>query len=537
MKSHWKRNWGLVGALPLGAVFVLSVIKVVLTTSRQHDPDVPTLRISHWLLETGYRESIAEVGRLWVEENARHGRTVRFEQLVVPTKVYAAWMRTNLVGRMAPDLVYVKRENGATDEIMGRYFESLSEEAAKPNPYNADTPLAGVRWSDTFVDGLAITGTSPGLADIYAIPTTAVSVRLYYNRALLREITGRDALPVNFGELLETCAQIRSWATRHGRRVAPIAGSRYNTTLLFNLLIGGLTQATAVVIDERGDLGTGPAELLQAASRGRWSPDRPEVRTTFNAIRTISAEMQPGFLQLQREDATMQFGQQQAVMIVAGSWAANSMHAEVPFELGVAALPLPPAGDSQWGTGVRGPAGDTAGLFFEGFAMPVGGTKRALAVDFLRFFSSWKIYSHYASQSGCLPVVKHVQAAGRMQPFALRKDGYRPGPTFYSIGESTRRLWEQNTLTLVGPTGSTDAFIKLLQHELPATLASDLARWRRDLRNSIELQDLLLEARHQLAPGASGADAHWGALLDTQSAAESQYYASFLSGQTPAVRP
>lgn len=537
MKSGRKASWALVGALLLAAVFIGSIIKVVLTARRQHDDEVPTLRVSHWLLETGYRESLEEVGRQWVEENARQGRKVRFEQLVVPTKVYAAWMRTNLVGRMAPDLVYVKRENGATDEVMGRYFESLSEEAARPNPYNADTPLAGVRWSDTFIDGLAITGTSPGLADIYAIPTTAVSVRLYYNRALLQEITGRDSLPTDFGALLGVCAQIRSWATQHGRKIAPIAGSRYNTTLLFNLLIGGLTQMTAVAIDKRGDLGTGPAELLQAAQRGDWTPDRPEMRTTFEAIRAISAEMQPGFLQLQREDATMQFGQQQAVMIVAGSWAANSMHAEVPFSLGVAALPLPQAGDTRWGTGVRGPAGDTAGLFFEGFALPVGGRQRALAIDFLHFFSSWKIYTRYAELSGCLPVVKNVHPTGRMLPFALRKDGFRPGPTFYTIGEATRRLWEQNTLELIGPSGSTDAFVSLLQKEMPASVNADLARWRRDIRSSIELQDLLLEARYQVAPEATGAAARWGALVDTQSAAESQYYASFLGDRPVPVTP
>ena len=527
MNRRFKRLWvGLGFSIAIGT-YLFSTLWVAREWLPGVTDDVPTLRVSHWLLETGYRESLDEIGRHWEQENLRAGRRVRFQQLVVPTRVYAAWMRTNLVGKTAPDLIYVKRANGATEEMMARYFEPLNEVVAKPNPYNAGTPLAGARWSDTFVDNLAITGTSPGLADIYAIPTSAVSVRLYYNRALLREITGRTELPERFGDFLAMCADIRAWSAKNGRRVSPIAGSRYNTTLLFNLLIGGLTQTTTQLIDARGDLAAGPAELLFAMNQGKWSLNQPDQRAALVALNQLAGEMQPGFLQLQREDATIQFGQQQAVILVGGSWSANSMHSEISFELGISALPLPESGDPIWGTGVRGPVGDNAGLFFEGFALPVGGGQRELALDFLRFFSSWKAYSRYVEMSGCLPVVKNVAPTAQMKPFALRQDGFRPGPTLYSTGEASRRLWDQNVQLLLPPNGSVEKFLEFLRKRLPDTVASDTARWRRDAKASFELQDLLIEARHQLSEAGAMTEARLGTLLDSQSATENQYYASF----------
>ena len=530
MRRHFRHWWAGLGLLLAGGVYVVSTVWVAKSWVPGVADDTPTLRVSHWLLETGYRESLDEIGRLWEQENLRSGRRVRFEQVVVPTRVYAAWMRTNLVGATAPDLIYVKRANGATEEIMARYFEPLNDIVAQPNPHNANSPLAGMRWSETFVDSLAITGTSAGLTDIYAIPTSAVSVRLYFNRALLREITGRTELPDKFPEFIAMCAEIRAWSARSGRRIFPIAGSRYNTTLLFDLLIGGLTQATTRQLDARGDLAVGPTELLFAMNQGIWSPAQSDQRAALAALHQLAGEMQPGFLQLQREDATIQFGQQQAVILVAGSWSANSLHSEISFEMGVNALPLPEPGDANWGAGVRGPVGDNAGLFFEGFALPVGGKQRDLAIDFLRFFSSWKAYARYVGKSGCLPVVKQVAPTGQMKPFALRQDGYRPGPTIYRTGEATRRLWDQNIQLLLPPRGSVEGFLDFLRQRLPGTAASDLARWRRDSKASFELQDLLIEARHQLAALETLPEARLGSLLDSQSATESQYYASFLKG-------
>jgi raffinose/stachyose/melibiose transport system substrate-binding protein len=537
VKFQFGHLWTALGLILAGGAYLLCTVWVAKSWVPGVADDTPTLRVSHWLLETGYRESLDEIGKLWELENLRAGRRVRFEQVVVPTRVYAAWMRTNLVGATAPDLIYVKRANGATEEVMARYFEPLNEIVSQPNPHNANTPLAGLRWGDTFVDNLAITGTSAGLADIYAIPTSAVSVRLYFNRALLREITGRSELPDKFPDFIAMCTDIRKWSEKTGRRVSPIAGSRYNTTLLFNLLIGGLTQTTTRQIDLRGDLAVGPAELLFAMSQGNWSATQRDQRAALAALHQLAGEMQPGFLQLQREDATIQFGQQQAVILVGGSWSANSMRSEIPFEIGVNALPLPERGDADWGAGVRGPVGDNAGLFFEGLALPVGGKQRELAIDFLRFFSSWKAYSRYVEKSGCLPVVKQVAPTEQMKPFALRQDGFRPGPTIYSTGEATRRLWDQNIQMLLPPKGTVEGFLDFLGKRLPGTVAADMTRWRRDTKASFELQDLLVEARHQLALFGTLPETRLGTLLDSQSATEAQYYASFAKAAPAPVLP
>lgn len=175
-----------------------------------------TIRIAHWQIEKGPPDGVDAIIRRYEELNPR----VKVEQVLVPGRVYNQWMRTNLVGGTGADLIeYGVWLDGLTD-IPARYFEPITDEMMRPNPYNKGTALEKVAWVQTFTDGLSnqrVNAPDPG--QFYAATLTEVSERLFCNRDLLRAITGSDKTPQTFAELRILFREVAAYATRTGRPI------------------------------------------------------------------------------------------------------------------------------------------------------------------------------------------------------------------------------------------------------------------------------------------------------------------------------
>ena len=135
--------------IALGAY--LSAVFIVLTRpgSVLSDDKRTVIRFAHWQIETGPRKAFDAMIKRFEELNPQ----VRVEQVDVPGRFYKQWLRTQLIGGMAPDIVEFGHLFDA-DDIYPRFLEPISDYMEVPNPYNRGTPLEGVRWRDTFLDGL-----------------------------------------------------------------------------------------------------------------------------------------------------------------------------------------------------------------------------------------------------------------------------------------------------------------------------------------------------------------------------------------------
>jgi ABC-type glycerol-3-phosphate transport system substrate-binding protein len=147
----------------------------------------------------------------------------------VPGNVYRQWLRTQLTGGTAPDIIEFGFFIGGVGDLPARYFDPITSWVEEPNPHNQGTALEGVRWRDTFVDGLdSPEGYIRDLNNYYAITLCVVTIRLFYNEDLLREITGSAEPPASYADFValgESLAGRRGPARGRRSRCWPAACS------------------------------------------------------------------------------------------------------------------------------------------------------------------------------------------------------------------------------------------------------------------------------------------------------------------------
>ncbi len=508
----------LLARLPAVIAAVLLVATFVAGGARLLRRDAPAdpgrserihLRFAHWHLQSGLREAYDEL----IADYERLHPHVHVEQLVIPQRVWPAWHRTQLVGGTAPDLIELGTDRGLTDELLARYYVPLTPWIEAPNPYNAGTQLADVPWRQTFIDGLMSEGSfNPRLADFYGVPTALFTIRIFYNRDLLRRITGSEEPPTTYAGLIALCEQTRAWSEQRNLGIIPIAGSRVNAPLLLGAYLRSqlqvasrdLAPAYTLVADQRA--GAVDAKTMAAAFlSGQWSFDTPAIRDALDLAREVGRQMQPGFAQLEREDATFAFTRGRALMIATGTFDASSLRQEATFPLGVFALPLPGDDTPRFGRNVIGSPSEASKTLAGVFGLSRQSAHPEQAVDFLRFMTSRTNNARFAQRSEWLPVIVGLEAPESIQAFTAVVEGPVDGADLTGQWLSLtgynaiRRAFQNNQHLLFSPEGGTDVFIDRMQTALPAAFAADIRVRLRDNGLNIARADPLIASWHVLS--------------------------------------
>ena len=84
------------------------------------------------------------------------------------------------------------------------------------------------------------------LLNTFGVPSTIFSVRIFYNRDLLRDITGGEEQPKDFREIVGLCREIQVYSTETGASISPLAGSRESSDAVFNRLFGRQTMESLI---------------------------------------------------------------------------------------------------------------------------------------------------------------------------------------------------------------------------------------------------------------------------------------------------
>ncbi len=437
------------------------------------------LRIAHTHLETGVREALAAVAAAYEE---RHPG-VTIEQIAVPASHYVAWLRTRLTGESMPDIATF---GNVPEHEFPRYYLPLGPYLDQPNPYNEGTPLAGRRWRDTFLDGLAGPPSFRfNLLENYGITLAPYSVRLMYNADLLERIAGVREIPEDYAGFLALCARIaeRGPAVRPG--VVPIAAAQNNANLLLSQIFSTQTQRLAMEV-ERTHRHYCPAMDWQAGYvRGDWRFGSPAARTALDRLRELGPYLQPGFMQLRDADALLSFSAGDAVMIVASSFDAASIRRAVSFPVGVAALPIP--ADATHSFGPAAELEDVSSALYQVWR----GGNRELAIDFLRFLTSWEGARLFSERSLWPTSVRDVPVPAEVVPFQPMIDGYPAGIIPWQ-GTNPQRVFMQNLHHLVRPGATVDAFIAAVEEPYATANRAELRRGITSiLGNSAQLDTVL----------------------------------------------
>jgi raffinose/stachyose/melibiose transport system substrate-binding protein len=446
------------------------------------------IRFTHWQIEAGPREAFTAMIKRYEELNPN----VRVEQVAVPGSVYNQWLRTQLIGGTASDIIEFGRHMQGMNDVPPRFFAPITEYVERPNPYNRGTTLEGVRWRDTFKDGLNTPDAYiPNLSNYYAVTQCMLSMRLYYNPELLLELTGSTVPPATYPEFLALNEKLKARNSGAKDSVALLAGSRFNSYVLLSPMLARGTIDVGYAIDRFRLQGPAGPDVGLEYLRGGWDFRRPEILDGLARMREVSFTMRPGFQQLERDAAVQDFLRGRAMMIVTGTWDATSLTRMAPFKVGVTVVPWPTKQDGEIGRHYWTPLSEgstTSMALYLNKASP----HAAEAIDFLQFITSIEGNSIFVRESGWLPSVRDVVVPDELKVHLPNFEGYTARSNFsHGFGSETFNLWEKQAYRLTSANGSVEDFLTAIEAEFPAAL-------RRDIQTN--MRNIVLSVRRDITP-------------------------------------
>ncbi len=509
----------VLGTLVLIGALGVSLLRVMTIEQTYFDSTKKTIRISHWQLELGFREALQGVINAYEKQHP----DVRVMQMPVTEKVYAQWLNTHMISGTAPDLLEMGFAKLASDDqYRARFLQPITELIDLPNPYNKGTPLEALPWRETFIDGMR-GGYSASLQDYYAAPCSFFSVRMFYNKQLLREATGSDTPPRTFGQLMAICSKVRELGTRTGRSLVPISSGMSNSGMLLDRYIVPFTSSYEATLDEDLSGNVTQMETYAGLTTGLVSMQDPSVKALFECQRRLAKEFPSGFTAVGRDQVAFMFVQGNAAFMTTGSWDGMSLFQQSKFDVGVIDIPLPGPGEewSQYVTG-RGNEATTAGG--AAFALYKFSRNIDTAIDFLRFLTSLKQNENFNAAAEWLPIVLGGKPTERMKPFMPDPRGFSSALDF-RFGNYVQTVFSGQSSRYLQGEINYDDFSKQVTDALNnpiyggdrawAKEADDRRRWCRNQERVLAVQAM----RQILEPTATDAPRKFRTALSQQVAA------------------
>jgi raffinose/stachyose/melibiose transport system substrate-binding protein len=415
--SNWRKRlpwFAIIG------VFFWAAATIAMRRSEAANRDAVTIRIAHWQLEGGVRDGLAEA----VAEYTKRHPNVRIIQEAIPEATYGQWMSTQLMGGTAPDIVEAGMVEGhLMTAFFIRYFVPLSPYVSRPNPYNAGTDLANVPLRRTFKDGMRRSFIDE-TQQFMTIPLALTGIRLFYNKPLLKKLTGLDAAPTDYRTFLEVCEKIRAQRQPNGQPYIAIAGSRFHYARWDESLIKPLTYLAAREIDFNRDGRFSKEEMFLGFASKKIDFSNSAYEASFRMVREITEQFQSGWSGLTRDEALFNFAQQKAVFLATGTYEAEGIRDQAAgkFELGLMDFPLPSSSDPYYGRIVQGPRYENP----EG-SMPMAVTRTSkhpeVATDFLLFLVSREENEKFNERLKWIPIVVGAEMDPYIKPFEPTLEG------------------------------------------------------------------------------------------------------------------
>ncbi len=414
--------------------------------------DKVVIRFAHWQLEGRTVQALNAA----CEDYMKLHPDVIVKQIEVPERGYEQWVKTQLIGRTAPDLIQLR--TWRWKDFINRYFEPLAVYVDKPNPYNADDPnLADLAWRETYVDGM-MGGWIDELKALYGIPMSLFTIRIYANRQMLEDATGKSTPPQTLGEFLDACRKIEAWARKNNKSVVPISGSDYIANMFRDRYFRMGTWGLMDLLDRNYDGTTGETERLRAFYSGEFAlSEDPHIRAAHQVLFDITRFFNKGFMAAKRDQSVFLFVQGNAAMIATGSWEAGTLWEQTKDEFDIAVFDFPTAAidNPQYGQYIRYRVNEADAR--AGFAM--GLTKlsqqKEQAIDFMHFLTSRSYNEKLNRKFRWFPAIVGAKPDKVLEPFRPKVEGIYDAYKMH-FGDSTKLEYENAYSDYISETGVKD---------------------------------------------------------------------------------
>lgn len=505
------------------AVFLWSAWVIATYRAQQTPPGSTVIRLGHWQLEASVREGIDEMAR---EYQKTHPNVV-IVQDAIPEGTYGQWVSTQLMGGTAPDIMQVGAmlPGNIWLSYYNRYFFPLSRYVNSPNPHNAGTDIADLPLRQTYKDGMK-TAYVTEMQEYMSVPLSLFGVRIFYNKDLLKQLTGRDVAPRDYREFLAVCEQIRSAVNAvTGQPYIPIAGSAYHFGHWDGMMFSPVTYGAFRRADFNRDGFVGNDETFVAFKTGLLDFYYPPYALWLKMLREVTDYFQVGYTGLGRDEAVFLFAQQRAVFMTTGTWDARSLQeqAEGQFEVGIMDFPIPSRDDPVYGEVVEGRIYESPGGGFQ-FGVSRNSKHVDVAVDFLLFLASQKGNEKLNGIIGWIPAIVGTELDPLLRAFEPHLEGIY-GNANFTLGGNTAVTWAQRYSLYQVNQISFEDFAKTYTEFYLKNGLEDFLEQQRDWRRGMQRNEQYLAGirgrailADQAAAGAADADAQSAAGLDAKSA-------------------
>jgi len=422
-------------------------LAIAVYRAEEGDANTISLRIGHWQLEASVRDALNEMARQYSEYRLSQGlKPVSIIQDAIPEMIYAQWLTTQLMGGTAPDMIEVGLGSLPYHlwvQYYNRYCIPITDYVSRENPHNAGTELAGQSLRSTFKDGMR-NNYIEEMQEYISVPLSQFGVRIFYNKDLLKKLTGSEKPPVDYREFLAVCNMIKSKKDEDGKPYIPIAGSKYHMWMWEGPMFEPVTYSVRDVADFNRDGFVDNAEQFAAFRAERLSFMHPAVRARYKMLREVTDNFQRGFTGLTRDEAVFLFAQQRAVFMPSGTWDARSLleQAAGTFEVAVMDYPMPAPDDPEYGDVIKGPNYERIGGGFP-FAITRTSKHPDVALDFLMFMAAQKRNEELNEIIGWIPSVRGTQIPTFLKGFEPHLNGvygcFKPD----GLGGETQVHWAQ----------------------------------------------------------------------------------------------
>ena len=273
--------------------------------------------------------ALDELAALYEEST---GNTVEF--IYVPQDGYAQWTRAQMVAGTEPDVMWGGHEG----------FDSFrNNQIIDLRPYyEGISPFTGKPWQESFLDGILAGTIDENLGDaMVGMPIAMVTVNLYYNRDIFKELGLPDEAPRSWGAVLDVCKKIAA----SGKDVVPFSVMNsigWNLTWIPGTFMEDLWVNSGVVekldiITPNGTLEN--PELMLGIKTGVIDLMDQRFIDYYSFLKELSAYFNTGFNAASWEYEKL-FNEGMAAMQINGSWYPNQ-HLTSGFEVNYGIGPLP----------------------------------------------------------------------------------------------------------------------------------------------------------------------------------------------------
>lgn len=173
-------------------------------------------------------EEAAKATHEW--EKLHPGKTIKFQPTVTMGGGEGEWLKTQLLGGIAPEIIHQNAEI-AWQDVDKDWYIPLDEYLERPNPYIPGNE----HWIDAFANKDLVRSKRAPDGKIYCLSVDIVETGLYYNKDLLRKL-GFEKMPETWTEMESMFKKIQEQGVTPMTTAILGLGSDWGQDIIFEML-------------------------------------------------------------------------------------------------------------------------------------------------------------------------------------------------------------------------------------------------------------------------------------------------------------